>query len=60
MEILAGIITTLFGLYLITLLIVTLLRKKSAINYFSSFASSAKVHYFEFRIINLLKQYAVL
>lgn len=47
MEILAGIITTLFGLYLITLLIATLLRKKSAINYFSSFASSAKAHYSE-------------
>jgi hypothetical protein len=47
METLTGIITAMFGLYLITLLIVTLLRKKSAINYFSSFASSAKAHYFE-------------
>jgi hypothetical protein len=47
MEILTGIITTLFGLYLISLLILTLLRKKSSIIYFSSFASSAKAHYLE-------------
>lgn len=47
MVILAGTITILLGLYLISLLIVTLLRKKSAIIYFSSFASSAKAHYLE-------------
>ena len=47
MELLAGSITTIFGLYLISLLIITLLNKERAINYFSSFASSAKAHFFE-------------
>ena len=47
MEVVAGIITTLFGLSLITLLIVTLLTKEFAITFLSSFASSAKAHYIE-------------
>ena len=47
MEVVAGIITTLFGLSLITLLIVTLLKKEFAITFLSSFASSAKAHYIE-------------
>ena len=47
MELLAGSITTIFGLYLISLLIITLLNKERAINYFSSFVSSAKAHFFE-------------
>ena len=47
MEVVAGIITTLFGFSLITLLIVTLLKKEFAITFLSSFASSAKAHYIE-------------
>jgi len=47
MEVLAGIITALFGLYLTSLFAIALVKKKSAINYFSSFASSAKSHYLE-------------
>ncbi len=47
MIILSGIITVSFGIYLISLLIISILRKDTAISYFSSFASSAKAHYFE-------------
>ena len=47
MDIVAGAITILFGLYLITLLIVTLLNKRFATSFLSSFASSAKAHYIE-------------
>jgi hypothetical protein len=47
METAAGIITTLFGLYLIALLIATLLKKNSVVKFFSSFAVSAKAHYTE-------------
>ena len=47
MELLAGSITTIFGLYLISLLIITITNKEKAVNYFSSFASSAKAHFLE-------------
>ena len=47
MEIVAGIITSLFSLSLITLLIVTLFKKETAIAFLSSFASSAKAHFIE-------------
>src|SRR5215471_12385925 len=47
MEVVAGIITTLFGLSLFTLLIMTLLKKEYTMKFLSSFASSAKVHYIE-------------
>ena len=45
MVIVAGIITGLFSLSLIALLIVTLLKKETAVAFLSSFASSAKAHY---------------
>lgn len=47
MEIVAGTITSLFSLSLVALLIVTLLKKETAIAFLSAFASSAKAHYIE-------------
>ena len=47
MEVVAGIITTLFGLSLFALLIMTLLKKEFTMKFLSSFASSAKAHYIE-------------
>lgn len=47
MKLVAGVITLLFGLSLITLLIVTLLNKKFATTFLSSFAGAAKAHYIE-------------
>ena len=47
MELLAKSITIFFGLYLIFLFIMVLFKKEKAINFFSSFASSAKTHYIE-------------
>ena len=45
--ILSGCVMVVFGLYLISLLIITIVNKKIAVNYFSSFASSARAHYLE-------------
>jgi len=42
-----GTISTLFGVYLILLLIMVIYKKEKAINFFSSFASSPKAHYLE-------------
>lgn len=46
-RILSGSVIVIFGLYLISLLIITILDKTVAVSYFSSFASSARAHYFE-------------
>jgi hypothetical protein len=43
----SGFVIVFFGLYLISLLVITILNKKIAVNYFSSFASSARAHYLE-------------
>jgi hypothetical protein len=43
----SGFVMVIFGLYLISLLVITILNKKIAVNYFSSFASSARAHYLE-------------
>ncbi len=59
MEIVAGIVTTLFGLSLISLLIVTLLNKRFATTFLSSFASSAKKHYIE-QLLRLIAGLGVL
>ena len=59
MKIVAGIITLLFGLSLITLLIITLLNKKFATTFLSSFASSAKTHYIE-QLLRLIAGLGVL
>jgi len=52
MDILAGVITTVFGIYLTSLFAIAFVKKKSVVNYLSSFASSAKAHYSE-QIIRL-------
>lgn len=52
-RILSGTVMVIFGLYLISLLVITILNKKVAVNYFSSFASSAKAHYLE-QILRLI------
>lgn len=52
-AILSGSVTIIFGLYLIILLIITILNKKVAVSYFSSFASSARAHYLE-QILRLI------
>jgi hypothetical protein len=52
-EILSGSIMVMFGLYLIGLLVVTVLNKKTAVRYFSSFASSARAHYLE-QVVRLI------
>lgn len=51
--ILSGSVIVIFGLYLIGLLIITILNKKIAVSYFSSFASSARAHYLE-QILRLI------
>jgi hypothetical protein len=52
-AILSGTVMVIFGLYLISLLIITILNKKVAVSYFSSFASSARAHYLE-QILRLI------
>ncbi|SNT28313.1 hypothetical protein SAMN05421640_3165 [Ekhidna lutea] len=47
MQYLTGILTALFGLYLILLLVITGVKKDAATRYFSTFASTAKAHYLE-------------
>ena len=59
MKLLSGIITILFGLYLISLLIITLVKKQWVINYLSSFAGSAKAHYLE-QLLRLIVGLALL
>lgn len=51
--ILSGCVIVIFGLYLISLLFITLINKQIAIRYFSSFASSARAHYLE-QILRLI------
>ncbi|MEP0985657.1 hypothetical protein [Ekhidna sp.] len=50
---LSGIITSLFGLYLVLLLAIAAIKKNTAIRYFSTFASTAKAHYLE-QIIRII------
>lgn len=52
-RILSGTVMVIFGLYLISLLIITILNKKVEVKYFSSFASSARAHYIE-QILRLI------
>ena len=59
MKIVAGVITILFGLSLITLLIVALINKKLAATFLSSFGSSAKAHYTE-QLLRLIAGLGVL
>ena len=47
MKLITGGIVVIFGLYLISLLFISLWNKSVAIRYFGSFASSAKAHYLE-------------
>ena len=58
-TILSGTVIVLFGLYLVSLLILTILRKEDAVSYFSSFASSAKAHYLE-QVLRLIVGIAML
>lgn len=52
-EILTGSVMVIFSLHLISLLIITIINKKIAVSYFSSFASSARAHYLE-QIVRLI------
>ena|SRR5690606_33314514 len=45
--ILSGIVVISFGVYLLSLFVITILKRQVAVSYFSSFASSAKAHYVE-------------
>ena len=51
--VLSGCVMVIFGLYLISLSIIAFWNKKIAVNYFSSFASSARAHYLE-QILRLI------
>ena len=51
--ILSGSIMVIFGLYLISLVVITIFNKTIAVSYFSSFASSARAHYLE-QILRLI------
>jgi hypothetical protein len=53
LVILTGCVMVIFALYLISLLIITIWNKEIAVNYFSSFASSARAHYLE-QILRLI------
>ena len=55
----SGSVMLIFGLYLISLLVITLLNKAIAVGYFSSFASSAKAHYLE-QVLRLIVGLAML
>lgn len=57
--VLSGSIMVIFGLYLISLLVITILNKTIAASYFSSFASSARAHYLE-QILRLIVGMAML
>ena len=50
---LSGGVMVFFGLYLVSLLFITIFNRKKAISYFSSFASSARAHYLE-QILRLI------
>lgn len=56
---LSGSVMVIFGLYLISLLVITILNKTIAVSYFSSFASSARAHYLE-QILRLIVGMAML
>lgn len=49
----------LLGIYLISLPIITLLKKEMAVRYFSSFASSARAHYLE-QVLRLIVGWSML
>lgn len=56
---LSGSVMMIFGLYLISLFVITISNKALAVNYFSSFASSARAHYFE-QLLRLIVGLAML
>lgn len=58
-QILSGGVMVLFALYLISLLVMTILNRELAVNYFSSFASSARAHYLE-QILRLIVGVSIL
>ncbi|NER12464.1 hypothetical protein GWK08_03350 [Leptobacterium flavescens] len=47
MKLLTATITAIFGIYLISLFVLTLVSKGVAVKFLSSFASSARAHYLE-------------
>ena len=56
---LSGSVMVIFGLYLISLLGITIFNKAIAVSYFSSFASSARAHYLE-QVLRLIVGLAML